>query len=744
MKCLPVWPAVFVSTTLCLPLVFADDANPEKPPAVTKLVESVRPSVVVVTFSGRDGKRLGLGTGFVVDAKGLIATNLHVLGEARPIQVETADGKVYDVKIIHASDKAMDLALVKINADNLKPLRLGDSDQLKQGHEVVAIGNPHGLERSVVRGIVSGRRTIDGRPMIQVAIPIEPGNSGGPLVDLQGRVQGIVTMKSLVTQNLGFAVPINALKTLLAKPNPIPIDRWLTIGTLDPEEWQILFGARWRQRAGRILVDTPGNGFGGRSLCLSKAPAPKLPFEIGVYVKLDDESGAAGLAFESDGGDKHFGFYPSGGKLRLTHFRGPDVFSWKILRDEPSNHYRPGEWNRLKVRLEQKKLLCYVNDHLVFTEEVDGLKGTRVGLVKFRTTKAEFKRFQVSKSIPPQSPPADLVKKIHQLVEDIDPRKPPQPKFVWQLLPHASDSVQVLRERARYLEKQAEALRQLAVEVHQQTVLQELAKVFGKKNEEDIDLCRAALLLAKLDNDEVDIDHYLKEVDRLARRIRSRFPKNATATQKREILNKALFEEHGFHGSRTNYYSPSNSYLNEVLDDREGLPITLSVLYLELARRLGLNMKGVPLPGHFVVRHEPKNEKWVLIDVFEGGKTLTREEAAQKVAATSGLELKEEHLQPATKKMIVVRMLHNLMGIAGDNRDALAMLRYLDAVLTVDPDAGNEHWMRAVLRYQTGRLQGAKADTDWLLEHQPDGIDLNRVRELRQFIDQALRSGQKQ
>ena len=94
------------------------------------------------------------------------------------------------------------------------------------------MGNPHGLRNSVVAGVNSGIREIDGRKMMQLAIPIEPGNSGGPVVDMHGRVHGIVTMKSLVTANLGFAVDIAPLKALLDSPNPVSIDKWLTIGSL--------------------------------------------------------------------------------------------------------------------------------------------------------------------------------------------------------------------------------------------------------------------------------------------------------------------------------------------------------------------------------------------------------------------------------------------------------------------------------------------------------------------------------
>jgi hypothetical protein len=131
---------------------------------------------------------------------------------------------------------------------------------------VVALGNPQGLRHSVVTGVVSGRREIDGRSMIQLAIPVEPGNSGGPLVDLQGRVGGIITMKSAVTANLGFAVAVNDLKPLLTKPNPVPIARWINQGQVDPRQWQVLQGASWRTRGSRILVDGEGDGFGGRPL----------------------------------------------------------------------------------------------------------------------------------------------------------------------------------------------------------------------------------------------------------------------------------------------------------------------------------------------------------------------------------------------------------------------------------------------------------------------------------------------
>jgi regulator of sirC expression with transglutaminase-like and TPR domain len=512
---------------------------------------------------------------------------------------------------------------------------------------------------------------------------------------------------------------------------------WLTIGALDREEWEPLFGANWRQHAGRIQVDGAGRGFGGRSLCLSRRPAPELPYEVEVAVRLDDESGAAGLAFHADGGDKHYGFYPSGGGLRLTRFDGPDVLTWTILAQKESPAYRPGEWNTLKVRLEKGRIRCFVNDQPVF-ESADATWTTgRVGLAKFRDTAAEFRHFRVGKALPPAAPPAEVVARIRKAAEAAGPGAATKPAVVGKLAPEGAATV-VLRERARELERQAAELKKLAQAVHQRRVLDELAGVL-KAKEADTDLVHAALLIARLDNDEVDVAAYRSEVERMAKKVAAALPKEADEKAKLAALNKYLFTERGFHGSRGDYYNRSNSYLSEVLDDREGIPITLSVLYMDLARRLGLKVVGVSLPGHFVVRHEPAKGEPQLIDVYEGGVALSREEAAKKAEALTGRPLREGQLAAVGKRAILVRMLRNLLNLADQERDGPAMLRYLDAMLVIDPDAGPERAVRAGLRYQAGDKTGALADVDWLLEHEPEGIDLDRVRQLRRVLTRPER-----
>lgn len=684
---------------------------PAEAASIEALTASALKSVVVIRHFGRDGKEDGVGAGFVISEDGLIATSLHVIGEARPITVQLADGKQHGVTEVFASDRNFDLAIIRIAAGKLPSLPLGDSDTLKQGAAVIALGNPLGLERSVVRGVVSARREVEGVEMIQVAIPIEPGNSGGPLLDLKGRVHGILTLKSAMTRNLGFAMPANLLKSLLEKPNPVPMSRWLTIGALPPRDWQPLFGARWSQKAGRIQVEGEGKGFGGRSLCLSQKTVPARPYEVVVSVRLNDEAGAAGLVFASDGGERHYGFYPSGGQLRLTRFEGPNVFSWSILKQVSSDHYRPGDWNHLRVRVETEKILCYLNGELVAESDDDALKIGQVGLAKFRDTRAEFKGFQMGTNISVLSP-------------TLSKANPPA-----QIRTEDAANPIALQQRARELEQEAARLRRQASSLHRQAVLAELSESL-EGPEDKIDLFHAALLVARLDNAELEIEPYRQQIAEMAREISSRLPAKTDDATRLAALREYLFAENGFHGSRSDYYNRANSYLDRVLDDREGLPITLSILFMELAQRIGLDgVGGLPLPGHFMVAFKPKEGPEQIIDVFNGGKILNRTEAQERILEATGEGFRDADYRRATKREIIVRMLRNLLGIAQRGDDAPEVLRYLDTIMALSPDSVPDRLGRAQLRLQTGDTSGAKADFKWLLDRQPPGVDLERVAE---------------
>jgi serine protease Do len=702
--------------------------------SVEELARRLRPSVVIVSHFGREGKEEGIGAGFVISSNGLVATSLHVIGEARPVTVRLASGREYEVSEVHASDRNLDLAILRIDASGLQALPLGDSDQLKQGSPVVAMGNPLGMEHSVVQGVVSARRDFENIQMIQLAIPIEPGNSGGPLVDMHGRVEGLLTLKSALSPNLGFATPVNELKKLIEKPNPVPMNRWLTIGALNFKEWEPLMGARWQQRGGRIEVEGAGKGFGGRSLCLSRKEVPDPPYDIAVTVRLDDESGAAGLVFDADGKDTHYGFYPTGGQLRLTRFEGPTVFSWTILTTTNSPYYQPGQWNHLRVRVEKEKVLCYVNDRLVIESDDRVLAAGRAGLAKFRNTKAEFKDFRVGTNVANSPAPSpEMVANLKARVRDLDAST----ETLEPLLAKDPEAAYgVVTEQAAGLERRAAQLRQLSIKVRQQAIERELVRLM-QTPEEQIDLFYAALLVSKLDNPDLDVVSYRRQLDTMAADIRAILPPNTSNEQSLKHLIDYLFHESGFHGSRSDYYHRANSYIDRVLDDREGLPITLSVLFLELARRIGVkDLSGAPLSGHFMVLYNPGPGEERFIDVFDGGKMLNLSEA-EEVASQASQTAVRVDLTSATKKEIIIRVLRNLANWAERSESPRNSLRYLDVVVALAPDAPLERLGRAMARLGTGDTAGARQDLQFVIEAEPPGVDLRRVEDLFQRLQRT-------
>jgi regulator of sirC expression with transglutaminase-like and TPR domain len=702
-----------------LPAIKAEDK------AAELLAKDKRPSIVVITQEGRDGKISGTGTGFVISKDGLIATCAHVIGESRPISVRFADGTEYEVNEIFAWDRKLDLAILKIEATDLIALELAKANTAKQGAKVIAMGNPQGLEFSVVSGIISGLREIEGSSLIQIAIPIEPGNSGGPLMGTKGNVHGILNMKSAITENLGFAIPVQSLMRLLEKPNKIAMKNWLTIGQLNSAIWKPIMGANWKQRAGKIMVTKPGNGFGGRSICIFQKEIPEIPYEVKVEVKLNGKKGAAGLIFEADGKNKHYGFYPSEGNMRLTRFEGPDVLSWSILDQVSSESYRSEEWNRLRIRVEKEKIIGYLNGEKICELNDAVLRGGKVGLAKFRSTEAEFKHFELGKELSPKTTPNKTVKELTRQI-DLLIQNPINNEAIKQLKTDISASKLLLQNRIKELNKTATSLKIIHDRVHREHVTKELIKELDKGIKSDLTLC--ALLIAQHDNQELDIKAYHSEINRMATDIKAIIDPADSEEKKVKAISKYLFEDNGYHGSRTDYYNRSNSYLNEVIDDREGIPITLSIIFIELASRINVELKGLGLPGHFVVFHKKQGERKI-IDPFNGGKQISTEEADQIVQDQLGIGKASEY-EPADNLSIVKRMIYNLKGITIDNKEYEDALNYVNLLIEIDPNDPQERLSRAILNIQNKQEENAKSDLEWLLKTKPEGIHLQRIQEL--------------
>src|SRR5215510_4222885 len=175
------------------------------------------PSVVTVLSFDGDGKQFGIGSGFIVREDGLVVTCYHVIQNASAVEVSNREIGSYRVKGAVAVDREMDIAVLKITAEDLPAVPLGDSDQIKLGQGVVAIGNPKGLTGTISAGLISQIREENDFTILQTSAPIYPGNSSGPLINKHGEVIGIVAARVADGPTLGLAVPINYARRALQK-----------------------------------------------------------------------------------------------------------------------------------------------------------------------------------------------------------------------------------------------------------------------------------------------------------------------------------------------------------------------------------------------------------------------------------------------------------------------------------------------------------------------------------------------
>lgn len=249
---------------------------------------------------------------------------------------------------------------------------------------------------------------------------------------------------------------------------------------------------------------------------------------------------------------------------------------------------------------------------------------------------------------------------------------------------------------------------------------------------EDFDLAEACLLIAQDAYPDLDIAHYLARVDALAATAKRRLPCDAFTEQKVVVLNRYLFNELGFCGNAGDYYDPRNSYLNEVLERRTGIPITLSILYMEIGRRLGLRLQGVSFPGHFLVKLRVTGGQLVL-DPFCGGEAQSQSDLRARLARV--LPQREadtlplsQFLQAATARQILARLLRNLKGIYLQSGEAQNTLGVMQRMVMVAPHAAEEVRDRGLAYYRLDCFRAALADLQDYLERRPDAPDADEIR----------------
>jgi regulator of sirC expression with transglutaminase-like and TPR domain len=252
-----------------------------------------------------------------------------------------------------------------------------------------------------------------------------------------------------------------------------------------------------------------------------------------------------------------------------------------------------------------------------------------------------------------------------------------------------------------------------------------------------IDLAHACLMIAQDAYPQLDVERYLGEIERMALRLRGRLAQSGGAEERIIALNQFLFEDLGYWGNTGDYYDPRNSYLNDVIDRRTGIPITLSILYMELGTRIGLPLEGISFPGHFLVRLRLRGGTLVL-DPFAGGAPQSEAELRERVQRVIPPEVTdrlpvaelplEQFLEPASKRQILARVLRNLKGIYRETDKPQRMLEVLNRMLVVTPDASAELRDRGYVYQRLECWRPALQDLTAYLEREPDALDLDDVR----------------
>ena len=244
----------------------------------------------------------------------------------------------------------------------------------------------------------------------------------------------------------------------------------------------------------------------------------------------------------------------------------------------------------------------------------------------------------------------------------------------------------------------------------------------------DFDLALGALLIASTEAHDVDIDGILGNLDRMAEAARARMPEDGAELQQLNAVTDLLFGVIGFTGNQDDYYDPRNSYLNHVLDRRLGIPITLSLLCIEVGRRAGVPILGIGMPGHFLIRH--RDESNFFVDAFNGGLLLSQDECGALLRQTAGdaVRLEAHHLNPVTPREMLARILRNLKAIYWDREEFDRCITAIGALMAVLPDQPEEQRDRGVVHLKAGNHRESAADFAAYIEAAPNAEDVETVR----------------
>jgi regulator of sirC expression with transglutaminase-like and TPR domain len=243
-----------------------------------------------------------------------------------------------------------------------------------------------------------------------------------------------------------------------------------------------------------------------------------------------------------------------------------------------------------------------------------------------------------------------------------------------------------------------------------------------------IPLAEAALMIACEEYPQLELSPYLEELDVIAAAAQARSNPTDSPMGTVETINRVLFDTYGFRGNTDDYYDPRNSFFNDVLDRRVGIPITLSAVYIEVARRMNFRIAGVAMPGHFLVKYSDRRDEF-FIDPYNRGQILTHEDCRARLQSQYGeaLEFHERMLGRSTNRQILWRMLNNLKDIYVKGHAIDKCLSIVDMMLMVDSDDLIQFRDRGLLRMRLRQFQGAGRDLQHYLQHSPAANDREEI-----------------
>ena len=275
------------------------------------------------------------------------------------------------------------------------------------------------------------------------------------------------------------------------------------------------------------------------------------------------------------------------------------------------------------------------------------------------------------------------------------------------------------------------------------TVQKRIVQAFEALNDQEdsqIDLAQAALLIATIEYPDLDQTQSLTYLDGLARRVRGllalpepdvapRLPDDIRPLVVIDAINKVLFEDESFHGNRDDYYNPDNSFLNKVLEQHTGIPITLSLLYIEVGKRVGIQIDGIGFPYHFMVRHQ-WDQSVVYIDPFAGGTLVTEQDCEEHLRqiAQRRVRLQSQWFEPITHRHMLIRILNNLKHIYMDKEDYEHALAICDLIILLTPQTATERRDRGLMHLQLKHYGRALQDLNAYLELAPKAEDRYEIR----------------